>query len=531
MATSARIVWWLKKDFRLSDNPALVDAIRLAGVGESGGTVTPLFIFEPSAMESPETSAFHVAAVTEAIRGLRKLLRPAGGEVLVARGEVVDVLSSLQSSLPIDHLVSHEEIGTLRTYDRDRAVRRWCDGHGVPWTEHRQTGVFRRLSDRDARSKHWRAFVGQGVLPSPGDDELKRCKIPKAWSSAVDRPTGHLRLSEFGMSLDPVQKKHRQHVDAPEADRELESFLFRRGLNYAGGISSPNEAFVNGSRMSVHLAWGTITGREVYTRTQTRMDELKESDDPDAGRWRRSLSSFRSRLNWRDHFTQRLETEPTMEKYPLNRAYEDLPTTDDPSRLRRLLAAETGFPLVDACIACAWATGFLNFRMRCMITSFACHALRIDWRELMWPMARWWADYEPGIHVAQLQMQAGVVGINTLRTYNPAKQIADHDADAVFIHRWVPELRSLSPRQIIDHQEDPHSDYIRPIVDWRASTTQMRAEYYAIRRMERTRELAKEVLDKHGSRKSPSARKRTGKKRVAKKAGVKKRATKKTVAK
>lgn len=76
-----------------------------------------------------------------------------------------------------------------------------------------------------------------------------------------------------------------------------------------------------------------------------------------------------------------------------------------------------------------------------------------------------WADYEPGIHISQLQMQAGVVGINTLRTYNPAKQIADHDSDAKFIKQWLPELKDISVAKIIEHQEQPVTAYPPPIVD------------------------------------------------------------------
>ena len=59
---------------------------------------------------------------------------------------------------------------------------------------------------------------------------------------------------------------------------------------------------------------------------------------------------------------------------------------------------------MDACLRYAAATGFLNFRMRVLVTSFACHGLRLDWQALLAPLARLWTDYEPGIHVSQVQM-------------------------------------------------------------------------------------------------------------------------------
>ena len=122
-------------------------------------------------------------------------------------------------------------------------------------------------------------------------------------------------------------------------------------------------------------------------------------------------------------------------------------------------------------------------------------------------MARWWTDYEPGIHVAQLQMQSGVVGINTLRVYSPAKQMADQDPNARFIRRWVPALARVPVDAIFNHQTNPTDAYINPSVDWRESTASIKADYYAIRRAAVTKKLAEDVLDKHGSRKSPKTRK------------------------
>lgn len=505
---SGHTIWWLKKDFRLADNPALLDAL------STQPPVTPIFILEPSALKSPETSAFHVAAWLDGFRELRTALRQVGGEACLLRGEVIDVFDRLTRTIKIERVVSHEEVGSERTFARDRRFAEWCRNHGVRWDEFRQTGVFRGLRDRDDRAARWRHWMADGPLPGPTDWQLAKISVPKEVIQMRDAACRRPSLKAFGFSLPSDSRRLRQRVAENEAQRTLKEFLGKRGVAYSGGISSPNSAFRSGSRLSTHLAWGTITGRQVCAALDARMRELKESDDPLAGRWRRSLNAFRARMNWRDHFIQRLETEPTMEFHPLNRAYEQLPVTRDRKLIDAWCEGRTGFPLVDACIRCAQTTGFLNFRMRCMITSVACHAMRLDWRDIMWPMAQCWADYEPGIHIAQLQMQAGVVGINTLRTYNPAKQIQDHDNEAKFIKRWLPELQNFDSADIISHQDEPLQSYPPPIVDWRQATSEMRADYYAIRRKSETKQLAAEVLARHGSRKPPSSRRRRSRSRV-----------------
>ena len=82
---------------------------------------------------------------------------------------------------------------------------------------------------------------------------------------------------------------------------------------------------------------------------------------------------------------------------------------------------------------CLATTGFVNFRMRAMVVSFACHALHLDWRFIHPHLASVFRDYDPGIHLNQLQMQAGVVGWNAIRVYSPAKQLGDSRAAFVTI--------------------------------------------------------------------------------------------------
>jgi deoxyribodipyrimidine photo-lyase len=259
-----------------------------------------------------------------------------------------------------------------------------------------------------------------------------------------------------------------------------------------------------GSRLSVHLAWGTLSLRSVYHQTVARLSELRTESLGDAGRWRQSLGSFLSRLHWRDHFIQRLESEPEMEFQALHPAYRELVWEDNPLHLEAWIHGRTGFPLVDAVMRCLGATGFVNFRMRAMVVSFACHALHLDWRTIHPHLARIFLDYDPGIHLSQLQMQAGTVGLNTVRVYNPAKQLLDHDPEYRFVSRWVPELRGSTGT---DRPVGKGlGDYPAPIVDWRTRTMAMRAELYRRKRAVANRELTAAVLKKHGSRRSGERR-------------------------
>jgi deoxyribodipyrimidine photo-lyase len=155
-----------------------------------------------------------------------------------------------------------------------------------------------------------------------------------------------------------------------------------------------------------------------------------------------AVDSLIARLHWRGHFTQKLETEPELEIRSFHPAHQQarIQTAPDDPVLAAWAAGLTGIPFVDACMRSLIATGWLNFRMRAMLQSFASYHLGLDWRVSGEHLARLFTDYEPGIHWPQVQMQSGQTGINTPRIYNPAKQGLDQDPGGHFTRRWVPEL-------------------------------------------------------------------------------------------
>lgn len=135
--------------------------------------------------------------------------------------------------------------------------------------------------------------------------------------------------------------------------------------------------------------------------------------------------------------------EDRMEFEHLNRGYQLLDKPVFPERVTAWQTARTGVPMVDANLRCVAATGYINFRMRAMVVSMLTLHLWQPWQTGADWLAQQFLDFEPGIHYPQFQMQAGVTGINTVRLYNPVKQGFDHDPDATFIKKWLPELAAL----------------------------------------------------------------------------------------
>jgi deoxyribodipyrimidine photo-lyase len=173
--------------------------------------------------------------------------------------------------------------------------------------------------------------------------------------------------------------------------------------------------------------------------------------------------------------------------------------------------AETGFPIIDACMRMLAETGWINFRMRALLVSFSSYQLWNHWHEPALHLAREFLDYEPGIHYSQIQMQSGVTGINTLRIYNPVKQAQDQDPDGAFVKRWLPALANVPQEFIFEPWTMPLAqqqesgviigrDYPAPVVDHLTSASFARETLWAMRRRSEVRDESRRVFDKHGSR-------------------------------
>ena len=155
------------------------------------------------------------------------------------------------------------------------------------------------------------------------------------------------------------------------------------------------------------------------------------------------------------------------------------------------------------------AQKWINFRMRAMLVSFASYHLWLDWRRTAPWLAQHFLDYEPGIHYSQFQMQSGTTGINTLRIYSPAKQVLDQDPDGAFIHRWCPELESLSG-PLLANPEQAGSllplDYPAPIVEHSSAMQKARKRIMARRQTGAARLESRAVFQRHGSRRRSNRR-------------------------
>jgi deoxyribodipyrimidine photo-lyase len=495
-------VVWLKRDLRIDDHEPLAAAAATR-------RLILLYVYEPEWYAAPEFDASHHVFVDDCLAELEATVALRGGRITYRVGSMPDVLEALHALEPVDALYSHEETGAAWTYARDRRVRAWCRSRGIAWHEAAQTGVVRGLRSRDGWAKRWERRMIRPLVAPP----------PRLETVAVDHG-GRRTLADLGVA--GRGKPEALRGGSAAAHALLGSFLTERGVDYRRAMSSPVTAFDACSRMSPYLAYGAISLKTVARATREREVALaaaRDAGEPIDRRWLASLRSFSGRLHWHCHFMQKLEDEPRLEFENQARAYDGLrEDAFDAERFAAWCEGRTGFPLVDACMRALHRGGWINFRMRAMLMSFASYHLWLHWRPTAVYLATQFLDFEPGIHYPQAQMQSGTTGINTVRIYSPVKQVLDQDPEGRFIRRYVPELAAVPDAYLAQPETIPPLvaaslgvrigvDYPLPIVDHLAAVKAAKDRIYEVRRRAGAKSEARAVYQRHGSRK-PTPRRR-----------------------
>jgi deoxyribodipyrimidine photo-lyase len=432
-----RTVMWFRRDLRLGDNPALLDACASAGV-------LPLFVLDPALWgpAGPSRRAYLAAS----LRALDASLRQRRAGLSVVRGDPVRQV-----------VLAAREVGATRVHVA---------------ADYGPYGHQRDLQVEEALGEHGIALVRTGspyaVAPgrvTNGSGSAYKVYTPfsKAWAEhgwrgPVDAPTDvhWLALDDTVEIPDPALP---DGIALPEAGERAALRRWREYVeqdlgDYDTGRDRPD--LDSTSHMSVHLKWG-----EIHPRTM--LADL-------SGDTRKAVGTYRKELAWREFYADVLFQRPETAREYLRPEFAAMEYDEPGARLDAWRRGRTGYPIVDAGMRQLRATGWMHNRVRMIVASFLVKDLHIEWQHGARHFMRWLVDGDlaSNQHGWQWVAGCGTDAAPYFRVFNPTTQGQKFDPDGEYVRRWVPELREVATRHVHEPSTDPAGlpdGYPAPIVD------------------------------------------------------------------
>ncbi|KRC66210.1 deoxyribodipyrimidine photolyase [Aeromicrobium sp. Root236] len=443
-------VMWFRRDLRLGDNPAILEAL---ASGPDG--VVPLFVLDDrlwSTRAKARTAALSVllADLSERIGGLHVVHGDPVEEVVRVARRVGAASVHVSADFAPYGARRDRRVEEALASHRIALVRTGSPYAVAPGRVTKADGSGYRVFTPFARA--WREHGWRG----PADETTD---VP--WI----RPDG--RTHEIpdlappdGMTLPPLGER--------AALERWEAFLDDDIADYDVARDLPGDDRT--SRMSVHLKWGTIHPR-------TMLADLAPLRSKGATAYVRELA-------FREFYADVLHQRPDSAFGYYNPAFAAMEYDEPGDALEAWKAGRTGIPIVDAGMRQLEAEGWMHNRVRMIVASFLVKDLHVEWQhgarhflELLVD-----ADLASNQHGWQWVAGCGTDAAPYFRVFNPMTQGKKFDPDGTYVRRWVPELAEVDARHVHTPWEldEPPAGYPAPMVDHAAERQESLRRYGAI---------------------------------------------------
>ncbi len=445
-----------RRDLRLEDNTALNALVAQVD------TILPVFIFDDrQVFEHPYQSAPGLQILCESLEDLDKALREKGSRLHVWRGVAEDVLRDLVKEYsPV--AISYNKDYTPFSVQRDEAMDGVCAQAGVRIIAEHDSTLHAPGTLVTAAGTPFRVYTRYRIAAEarPPSNPMR---LPRTASFAL--LSAGESLESVILDLVPHPKKLRVSGGRSVAKEMLKKLSDNQRYESERNIPSLSST----SLLSASIKFGTLSIREVYHYAKESMP----TPDP-----------FLRELFWHDFFTAVAALSPYVYEGAYKKEFDALEWNTDEAAFERWKTGTTGFPIVDAGMRELLETGYMHNRVRMITASFLIKDLHISWQWGEQYFAQMLSDYDPAVNNGNWQWVAGT-GCDAspwFRIFNPWLQQQKFDPDAAYIKRWIPELASLSSKEIHSTQGDVRKEtgYPLPMCDHALEAKETKVRFGAV---------------------------------------------------
>ncbi|HSW63067.1 MAG TPA: deoxyribodipyrimidine photo-lyase [Dissulfurispiraceae bacterium] len=219
------------------------------------------------------------------------------------------------------------------------------------------------------------------------------------------------------------------------------------------------------SKLSPYLRFGQISIRQLYARMLKKADSSCMAE------------TFISELAWCEFWYHIMHHFPDARTLEFQEKRRGLSWRSDRALFDAWREGRTGYPIVDAGMRQLTQEGWMHGRARMIVASFLTKDLLIDWRQGENHFADSLYDYDENVNIGNWQWSASVgADPRPLRIFSPVLQSQRFDPYALYIKRYIPELKNEVPARIHNPLKYRLA-YYEPVVDHREMSRRARLFY------------------------------------------------------
>ena len=434
-------IFIFRRDFRVEDNIGFIECCK------KSKKVIPIFIFTPEQItDNKYFSDNSFQFLLESLHSLNEVIK-----LNYYYGHNIDILTHILKEHDFDSIFFNMDY-TLYAKSRDKEIRKFCEDNN------KECFVC-----EDYLLKPIGAYLKADGTPyqkyTPFKDNAKLQKVPtpiKYTNSKKDFVFFHDNKFKLS-SLDKYYKKNPDIL--LHGGRHLALEILKDVKKFVNYPDERDDLITPTTHLSSYIKYGCVSIREVY---HTFLKEF----GPD--------HTLINQLYWREFYYYLGYYIPrVLEGKSLKEKYNKIIWENNPTILEAWKNGLTGFPAVDASMRELNKTGYMHNRGRLITSGVLIKILDCDWRLGELYFAQKLIDYDPIVNNGNWQWSAGSGADSQpyFRILSPWKQAIDNDPNALYIKKWIPELKDVPNKDIFKwsekYSEYSHIKYPKPIVDYK----------------------------------------------------------------
>ncbi len=462
-----RILFWHRKDLRISDNNSLNKSFSISTA------ITSIYIFDKN-YQLDFNAKSRAWFLGMSLKELSEDWKKKGSRLLFEQGDPIILIPRIAKKINAKYVAWNKSIEPYEI-SRDKKIKEILQDNNIKVIESWDNlllNPFQIYTGNDTPYSVYGPFYKklksklENLISSKYEENLlinkKLYDLEEEYKVIIETNLSEKILDSFiknniflGKNICPCKPGEKG------ANNLLEQFISSKKIfSYDKTRDFPSQEGT--SYLSASLRFGTISIRKLWRETE-KLNLMATTNSQLI-----SIETWQKELAWREFYQHCLFHFPELEKGPYRKKWDNFNWQNNNEWFLRWSNGETGIPIIDAAMRQLNNSGWMHNRCRMIVASFLVKDLICDWQMGEKKFMQNLVDGDLAANNGGWQWSSSSgMDPKPLRIFNPHTQTQKFDPYCKYIKYWIPELKNISNTDLIKGEvsELEKKSYPSPIIN------------------------------------------------------------------